>query len=146
MLVVITFWILAIFVKKIILKAQKKISPKYCVFRILGDFFKISIILLGLVTALGTAGINVSAIVASLGLSGFAIGFALKDYLSNILSGFMILIYQPYNIGDRIIVSGSEGKVVEINLRYTILSTEDRKILIPNSNMINCSISILNND
>lgn len=59
--------------------------------------------LLGLVTALGTAGVNVSALVTSLGLVGFALGFALKDALSNIISGILLLLYRPFSVGDVII-------------------------------------------
>ena len=138
------FWLIACFAKSFILKIGKKSNQKYFVFKILADFCKITIILIGLITALGTAGVNVSAIVASLGLSGFALGFALKDYLSNILAGFMILIYQPYQIGDNIAVSHATGEVTEINLRYTILKNEEKRILIPNSTMLNSSISIIN--
>ena len=54
---------------------------------------KLSLIVFGLVTALGTAGVNVSALVAGLGLTGFALGFAFRDVLSNLLAGVLILLY-----------------------------------------------------
>ena len=138
------FWIIAMILKNFILKLARKNLQKSYVFKILADFCKISLILLGIVTALGTAGLNVSAIVASLGLSGFALGFALKDYLSNILAGITILMYQPFQINDNIQVTSAEGKVAEINLRYTILVNDQKRILIPNSTMLNNTINILN--
>jgi len=141
-LIILICWIIAIIVKKIILRIPRVTHEKKYVFKLIADFCKISIILLGIVTALGTAGVNVTAIVASLGLTGFAIGFALKDYLSSVLAGLMVMIYQPYKIGDTITVAGSTGKVSEINLRYTVLTTAEQNILIPNSSMINSSISI----
>lgn len=112
-------------------------SSKQYVVLFLGQAGKFTCILLGIVTALGTLGVNVSAIVASLGLTGFALGFALKDALSNLLAGIMTLFYQPFNIGDRILVSGMEGRVTAINLRYTQLVSADRRILIPNASLFN---------
>ncbi|MGD9108104.1 MAG: mechanosensitive ion channel [Gammaproteobacteria bacterium] len=141
-LIILACWIIGAIVKKIILKIPRGASEKRYVFKLIADFCKISIILLGIITALGTIGINVTAIVASLGLTGFAIGFALKDYLSSILAGLMVMIYQPYRIGDTITVAGATGKVREINLRYTVLTTVEKDILIPNSSMINSTISI----
>lgn len=140
------FWIVAIILKKIILRIPSTKSHKQYVFKILADFCKITTLLLGIITALGSAGLNVSAIVASLGLSGFALGFALKDYLSNVLAGLTILIYQPFKVGDNINVSNAIGTVEEINLRYTVLTAEKQTILIPNSNMLSSTITIIRNN
>lgn len=84
-------------------------------------------------TALGTMGDKVTALVAGLGLAGFALGFALKDAISTLLAGMLIVMYRPFQLGDHIAVAGYEGSVVGIDLRYTTLRTEDRKFLIPNS-------------
>ena len=84
---------------------------------------------------MGTAGIDVSALVAGLGLTGFALGFAFRDVLSNVLAGVLILMYRPFRRGDRIAVSGLEGTVTGIDLRYTILENDGKTILIPNSNL-----------
>lgn len=107
---------------------------------------RILILILGTITALGTLGVNVSALVAGLGLSGFALGFALKDALSNLLSGALILIYQPFSTGDRISAGASEGEIIEINLRYTVLQGKDRKYLIPNSSLFTTQVAILTNN
>ena len=61
--------------------------------------------------SLGTLGINVSALVAGLGLTGFALGFAFRDALSNVLAGVMILLYHPFHRGDCANITGlSEEK------------------------------------
>ncbi len=104
---------------------------------------KVSILAFGTVTALGTLGINVSALVAGLGLSGFALGFALKDTISNLLSGVLILVYHPFDIGDFIVVSGEEGKVAHIDFRYTTLENNEKIILIPNSMVFSKTVNIL---
>jgi small-conductance mechanosensitive channel len=97
----------------------------------------------GIITALGTARVNVSALVASLGLTGFALGFALKDALSNTLAGVLILIYKPFRRGDHIITSGFEGTVEQIDLRYTTLGSSGDKILIPNSTMFTNPVKVV---
>jgi small conductance mechanosensitive channel len=81
-------------------------------------------LLLALISALGTLEINVSALVVSLGLAGFALGFSFKDFLSNLLSGVLILFYQPFTVGSTISGSQLDREVVDINLRYTVLEKE----------------------
>lgn len=112
------------------------------VFDLLASCARYGLLILGVVTAMGALGINVNAIVASLGLTGFALGFALKDALSNLLAGAMILVYQPYYHGDKIKVQTFEGVVTKIDLRYTTLDSGSEKFLIPNSVMLNNAITL----
>ncbi len=107
---------------------------------------KIVMILLGSITALGTLGVDVSALVAGLGLTGFALGFALKDIVSNLIAGAMILIHHPFRLDDFIAVGEFEGTVVDIDLRYTTIQDEDRKILIPNSTLFKKEIALMNRE
>ena len=108
-------------------------NPAANISDVIASITKNFIIIIGFITALGTVGINVSAIVAGLGLTGFAFGFAFKDMLSNFISGVLIFIYEPFQLNDIIIVDGKEGKVIDINLRYITLETNEMKILVPNS-------------
>jgi small-conductance mechanosensitive channel len=101
------------------------------------------LLVFGVLTALGTIGINISALVAGLGLTGFALGFALKDILSNFVAGILILIYHPYRRSDYISVTGLEGIVVEIDLRYTTLQSEGKRVLIPNSTLFTNAITVV---
>lgn len=112
------------------------------VLKVVGRALSVSMLLLGGVTALGTMGINVSALVAGLGLTGFALGFGLKDILSNLISGILILLYRPFSLHDQISVAGMEGVVMDIDLRYTRLEKEGRAYLIPNSMMITNTIGL----
>ena len=84
LLILLGFWILAIVIRKIIRKAGGATGIDSSVVNLLARVANVAWIM-GLVTALGTVGIDVSAIVASLGLTGFAVGFALKDSISNLL-------------------------------------------------------------
>lgn len=104
---------------------------------------EMAILVFAMITAIGTFGINLSALIAGLGLGGFALGYALKDSVSNLLSGILIMVYKPFNIGDIIDVAKFEGKVIEIDLRYTKLENEEKIFLVPNKKMFSDPISIL---
>jgi small-conductance mechanosensitive channel len=137
------FWICANFAKKIFYKiAKTSKAEKHDVFFLLGQTAKILLIIIGLITSLGTLGINVTALVTGLGLTGFALGFALKDALSNLLAGVLIMLYQPFRKGDYISAKNFEGTIVRIDLRYTTLRTEKERILVPNSEMFTNPIRV----
>ncbi|HHJ64058.1 MAG TPA: mechanosensitive ion channel [Aquifex aeolicus] len=112
------------------------------VLNLLGHALYVGTVLLGALTALGVLGVNITALVAGLGLTGFAVGFALRDIISNLLAGMLIILYSPFRIGDTIKVGAFEGKVVEVNLRYTVVEREGEKILIPNSTMFTNIITV----
>jgi MscS family membrane protein len=81
-------------------------------------------------------GINITALVAALGVGGLAISLAAQDTLADAISGFIILVDQPYRIGDRIEIQGEGtwGDVVEIGIRTTRIRTRDnRLVIVPNS-------------
>tara|TARA_B100000287_G_scaffold433840_1_gene496580 strand:- start:2254 stop:2706 length:453 start_codon:yes stop_codon:yes gene_type:complete len=101
-------------------------------------------IVLGVISSLTVLGINVSAIIAGLGLSGFALGYALKDSISNLLSGILILLYKPFEVNNDIVIGDHEGKIKHIDLRYTTLINNRDEILIPNSKMFTDPITIKN--
>ena len=67
-----------------------------------------------------------------------AIGLALQGGLSNLAGGFLILLFQPFEVGDYILAQGEEGTVQKIEILYTTLHTIDnRKVIIPNGNLAN---------
>jgi len=81
-------------------------------------------------------GINITALLATLGIGGLAVSLAAQDTLSNIVSGVMLVIDQPFRIGDRIEIQGLNtwGDVVDIGLRSTRIRTGDnRMVIVPNS-------------
>lgn len=144
-IIIILFFILAKILKKLINKLSKKFDLDENIKFLIIRSSNITIAVFALITALGTLGINVAALAAGLGLTGFALGFALKDTISNLLAGVLILIYHPFKIGDRIIISGFEGTVVSIDLRYTQLKKDDENVLIPNSKLFVEVIRVLKN-
>lgn len=146
LLIIILFFVLAKFVKRIIIKISAKLDLDPHLTHFFAQASRVLFILFGLVTALGTIGINVSALVAGLGLTGFALGFAFKDTISNILSGVLILLYRPFNINDKIKVAGYEGKVISVDLRYTKLDSDEGIVLIPNSKCFTDPVVVYSND
>ena len=128
---------------RIITKKIKSDNP--VIMNLIGQTMKTIFFMLGIVSSLGTLGIDVSAMVAGLGLTGFALGFALKDTLSNFISGVLVLIYKPFNIEDFITVDKYSGKVRDINLRYTVIIQEGNEVLVPNSFIFSKPI-IINKD
>jgi small-conductance mechanosensitive channel len=130
--VIVLFW-LAGFSSQLIIKAIfSKLTDKKII-RIISKFIQFLFVITGIIAGLNFMGINIAAIIASLGLTGFALGFALKDIISNYIAGILILLYKPFKNGDTITVSGCKGKVREINMRYTILEGENESFMIPNS-------------
>ena len=83
-----------------------------------------------LVCALATMGINTASIITVLGTCGVAIGLALKDSLSNLASGVLIIYNRPFKKGDYIETPDVAGKVNTINLFNTVLLTSDNKEIV----------------
>ena len=75
-----------------------------------------------------------STLLASVGIFGLIIGIAAQDTFGNIISGIALVFFQPFRVGDLITVDNFYGRVTDINLRQTtILTSDDRVIMIPNS-------------
>ena len=80
--------------------------------------------------------IDVQQIMGTLGIGSLVIALALQDTLSNLVSGFLLIIESPFKVGDWIKVGDTEGEVVEINWRAVRIKTIDRDIVvIPNGNL-----------
>ncbi|MBQ7252376.1 MAG: mechanosensitive ion channel family protein [Kiritimatiellae bacterium] len=91
-----------------------------------------------IVAALSLLGVDVTALLAGLGLAGFILGFAFKDALGNLASGMMIALNQPFSAGDYVILggaaSGIQGTVKRLTMTMTELETPDgKKVVVPNS-------------
>ncbi len=103
---------------------------------------KLLLIAFGSYLLLGIWGINATAWLASAGVVGIAVGFAAKDTLANLFSGFFIVADAPYKIGDYVnLDSGERGKVTHVGIRSTRLITrDDVEITMPNSLIANGKI------
>ncbi len=96
----------------------------------------IVILFLGFIVALSAANVNVMTVLESLGIAGFALGFALKDILENLLAGILLLFARPFEIGDQVTLGAFQGTVTDIEIRVTTLRTYDNeRVAIPNSHI-----------
>ncbi len=112
---------------------------------VLGGFIKWSIYLVGFLLAatIVIPSLKPGDLIAGLGVSSVAIGFAFKDILQNWLAGLLILLRQPFEVNDQISVNGHEGTVERIETRATIIETYDgQRIVIPNSDIYTNSVAV----
>ena len=110
---------------------------------LLAEILRWSIIVFGTITALQRF-FDVTAFLTGLGIIGFVVGFALQNIVQNFVSGVILLIQQPFKIGDEISVLDLEGVVLKIDLRTTEMKTLDGRIaILPNADVL--SHVIVNN-
>jgi len=102
-----------------------------------GSIFSYITLIVGFILILGAVGIDMTGLSVLAGGLGIGLGFGLQNIANNLVSGLIVLLERPVKIGDRIEVAGTEGKVVEIRARGTIVLTNDNiAIIIPNSRFI----------
>lgn len=136
------FWIGGMILQRIVIRMGSIRGIDADLSRFLGRVARVTMMIVGGVMALGTAGVEVGALVAGLGLTGFALGFALKDIVSNVVAGILIIVYRPFQQGDQIAVSSFQGTVSAIDLRYTLLSVEQKRVFVPNSMLFSNAITV----
>lgn len=109
---------------------------------LLKNVFLITISIIGLLIVLNRFNINVSGIIATLGVGSLAIALAAQETLANMIAGFVILIDRPFREGDRIkLPSGEVGDVFEIGMRSTkILDFDNNLIIVPNTDLVKSKI------
>lgn len=99
------------------------------------------IIFIGAVFVADSMGLDLTSLIAGLGISGFALALAAKDSISNFFGAITVLLDRPFKVGDWIVVGASEGEVMEINLRTTLIRTSaDTIITMPNANLVNTPV------
>jgi small conductance mechanosensitive channel len=86
------------------------------------------------IAALNKIGIETTPFIAIIGAAGLAVGLALQGSLANFAAGVMLIILQPFKVGDEIEAGGASGIVKEIQIFSTIMETKDnKKIIVPNA-------------
>ena len=139
--VLLVFWGLATLARKAAREASRVIhdqTVRLLVVQVTYHFVWI----VGILVTLDAVGMNLQTAATALGLGGVAIGFALKDILSNLVSGVLILAMRPFEIGDQIVVGETEGTVEQIELRATQIRTYDgRLVLVPNGEVFTSRIT-----
>jgi small conductance mechanosensitive channel len=92
-----------------------------------------TLLLVVVIAALSSLGIDTTSLIALLGAAGLAIGIALQDSLKNFASGVLLIVFRPFGLGDFVEAGGTNGIVEEITLFTTTMHTPDnREVIVPN--------------
>ena len=130
--------ILARFVKRWTIRAASKGRVNLNVATLLGNLARVAVVVVGIVTVLPSFGVDWPGLLTVLGAAGLALSLSMQDLLKNVVAGIYLLIEQPFKIGDRISVKDVTGLVQGIELRTTILTTDESlQVVVPNSLVLN---------
>ncbi|MDQ8952621.1 mechanosensitive ion channel family protein [Acinetobacter rudis] len=145
-IVILIFWLLSKLFKFFISKtiANRSYTRQNLVL-VLNRLGSTLIVFFGFLIAMVIAipGFTPAQLMSALGIGSVAIGFAFKDIFQNMLSGILILLGEPFRIGDTIIVNNMEGTVEDIQVRATFLRSPDgRRVVIPNATVYTSSVIV----
>lgn len=136
------FWLLATGARWLMRVVFRRIVEDLTVENLIKQTAYYAIWVLGLMLAIDALGFQPQTVVAGLGLTGLALGFALKDIISNFVSGLLILTLRPFELGDEIVVGETEGNVERIELRATHIRTYGgRLVLVPNAEVFTSRVT-----
>lgn len=114
---------------------QKRLDPSAR--HAAGTLVRYVVLLIGLLAIVQTAGIDLTTFNVLAGAIGIGVGFGLQNVVSNFIAGLIIMFERPVKIGDRIVVGGVEGNVIEIGARSTtVLDNDNIAVIVPNSKFI----------
>ncbi len=145
LLLLVLFFYLGKGIRSLIISATEKHQRSKNVGMVVGRLAFGTTILVGFFIALMIIipSFTAGELFATLGFGSVAIGFAFKDILQNFLAGILILLTEPFRIGDQIIVNEFEGTVMTIETRATKIKTYDsRMVVIPNASMFTDSVTV----
>lgn len=132
-------------VLRIIVKIVKNVLAKSKMERITQGFIlsilKTVLYVVLILAVLQTLGVPITGLTAALATAGAAIALSLKDSLSNIASGMIIISNKPFNQGDYVQIGSLEGTVNSIKIMTTeLITTDNKKVVLPNTNILNANI------
>jgi small conductance mechanosensitive channel len=130
-------WMVARFVARIVRRAVSRVAR---VSALLREFVARAafwgVIGAGLLLVLATLGVHVGGLLALVGGASFVLAFAMQDTLGNFAAGLMIMVYRPFDVGDHVEVAGVAGRVENVSIVSTTITTPDnRVVVIPNNNV-----------
>ena len=130
---VLTLWLSSALEKKLIRGTGGDLSMR----KMVANLLRIVLLVVGLLVALSSVGIDLTALSVLGGAVGVGIGFGLQKLAANYVSGFVILAERSIRIGDFVKVDNFEGRVTDINARYTVVSAPNgRESIVPNEMLL----------
>ena len=107
----------------------------------LESILRFFIVFIGAIFIADAIGLDLTSLIAGLGISGLALALAAKDTISNFFGALTVLLDRPFKVGDWVVDGPSEGEVIEINLRTTLIRTGmDTVITVPNANLVSTPV------
>jgi small conductance mechanosensitive channel len=137
LVVVVVGFIAALWVGKLMNRwlTRKTMEPPMRI--LLVRVVRLLIFAMALVVALGTAGMDVTALIAGVGVAGLGIGLAMQGILGNLMAGLTIIFTKPFRFGEYIEIAGVQGQVTSIELfTTTLLHADHSQVIIPNRKIV----------
>ena len=139
--ILITLWISAAIETRLLRSAK---GGELSLRKAVSNAVRVTLVFVGLLVALSVVGIDLTALSVLGGAIGVGIGFGLQKLAASYVSGFVILAERSVRIGDNVLVDGFEGRITDINARYTVLrALSGRESIVPNELFINTRIENL---
>ncbi len=134
-------WIISGIAKNLLIRTLTKVKFDETLTKFFGNALKYLVLVVSIISILGIFGVETTSFAAVIGAAGLAIGLAFQGTLSNLAAGVMMLAFRPFKVGDVVNLSGTVGKVIEIDLFMTLLDTPDnRRIIVPNGAVFGSTI------
>jgi len=117
-------------------KAKVKLEEEriHTLERVLVSIIRVIIWTIAIITILPELGVNITPLLTGLGIGGLALGFGAKNLIQDYISGLFILIEDQFRVGEEVEIGGKKGKVIDFNLRRTVLEDKEGVLhFIPNS-------------
>ena len=131
---IVTLWVSSVIETKLLRSAK---GSDLSLRKVISNTVRVVLMFVGLLLALSSAGIDLTALSVLGGAVGVGIGFGLQKLAANYVSGFVILAERSMRIGDNVRVDGFEGRITDIKARYTVIrSATGRESIVPNEMLI----------
>lgn len=134
-------WLVIKLLLKLLKKGMEKSRLEKTCHKFILTLSKYSLYLLLAIIVLSKLGVDMTSIITILGVGGLAVSLAVKDSLSNVAGGFILLFSKPFKVGDFIEFDGMKGTVQQISILQTKLLTFDNKaVFVPNGQISSAKI------
>jgi small conductance mechanosensitive channel len=141
-------WALSVPIKRIIMRTR--LTNDEDLAYLIGKIVSGGLYAMGGLSMLGTLGVDTSPLVAGIGITGFTIGFALKEIATNFLSGMLLVLDKPFHKGQYLkvlsTIASMEGTVESIDSRYIRLRTKDGNVVMVPSSIVYSSPIMVGSD
>lgn len=127
---------LASFIARMVERALIRAKVEEAIARFIKHLTRIAALVFVVIAALAAAGVETTQFAVVIGAAGLAVGLALQGSLANFASGFLMIIFRPFKVGDFIEAAGTKGTVKEIGIFNTFINTPDNiRVIIPNAKL-----------